>query len=242
MQTRLLNLHCRTIWLSMALVLAAGLGGCGKPRASFDEILKEGQDDYESGDYAGALGIFKHAAEVDRERPEPSYYSGLCHMKMADRHFRNDNLPAALRCCDAAINSFDSAIGAFPGYSLAVQGKADALRLKGKQSAALQIANWAATQSGPQAKMLILKGRQYGQAGDMDRALLSFKQATTVEPDNAAAQAELGLFYMRIGNDAEAIQALRKANELDPGAPGVIAALVKLGAMTEASEEPPARR
>lgn len=223
----------RLIQLAL-LICVLILPGCGKPRASYDEIVATGINDYESRRFADALAMFNHAKEIDRERPEPSYYVGLCYLGMADQHFTNDNLHAALRCCDQAVSAFDAGIGAFPGYSRSVQGKADALRLKGKHQAAMEIAGWAATQSGPQAKMLILKGRQQAQNGDIDQAQLSFKQATSVEPNNAAAYAELGLFYMRCGNDEEAIRALRKANELDPGAPGVVAALARLGAVTDA--------
>jgi len=216
------------------LIACALLGlGCGAPKPSFDRTMEEGVAEFDAGRYMEAMGVFKQAAEQDRERPEPTYYIGRCQLRMAEQRFREDNLPAAMRCCDAAIGAFDAAIGAFPGYSLAVQGKTEALKLKGKHDAALQIATWAATQSGPQSKMLILKGREYARAGDMDRAQLSFKQATTVEPDNAAAYAELGLFYMRMGNDAEAVQNLRLAYELNPGVPGVVAALARLGAMTE---------
>ncbi|GMU34509.1 MAG: hypothetical protein AMXMBFR20_23810 [Planctomycetia bacterium] len=217
-----------------AAIMPALMGGCGKPRAGFDEVYAEAVREYDAQNYAEALGMFKHAAEIDRERPEPSYFYGLCYMGMADAHFKNDNLPAALRCCDQAVSAFAAAIGAFPGYTRAVQGKADALRLKGKHQAALDIARWAATQSGPQASMLILKGRDLAQSGDIDGAQLSFRQATSVEPENAAAHAELGLFFMRCGNDREAIASLRKAYELDPGAPGVVAALARLGAMTDA--------
>ena len=204
--------------------------GCAKPRAGYDEIMRDAVAEYDAHHYPEALGMFKHAEEVDRERPEPTYYRGLCYLGMADQQFRSDNLPAALRQCDAAIASFDASVGAFPGYSNAVQAKADALKLKGKHAAALDIANWAAQNCGPQAKMLILKGRQYAQAGDLDQAQLAFKQATTVEPKNAAAFAEMGLFYMRCGNDREAINSLKRAYELDPGAPGVVAALARLGA------------
>lgn len=215
-------------FVGLASILLAP--GCGKPRATFDEIMREGVAEYEARNYREALGVFKHAQEVDRERPEPTYYTGLCYLGMADRQFKDDNLPAALRQCDAAIGAFDASVGAFPGYSQAVQAKADALKLKGKHAAALDIANWAARNCGPQAKMLILKGRQYAQAGDLDQAQLAFKQATTVEPHNAAAQAELGLFFMRCGNDGEAVKSLQKAYELDPGAPGVVAALARLNA------------
>lgn len=222
----------------LAALALSWFSGCGKSSVSFNEVYTEAVREYDTRNYSEALGLFKNAAEIDRERPEPSYFYGLCYMGMADAHFKNDNLPAALRCCDQAVSAFDAAIGAFPGYTKAVQGKADALRLKGKHQAAADIAAWAATQSGPQASMLILKGRQLAQTGDIDGAQLSFRQATSVEPENAAAHAELGLFFMRCGNDAEAVKALRKAYELDPGAPGVVAALTRLGVSTDAPTPP----
>lgn len=232
----------RTVNRSSIALLAILLGGCGKPRASFEQILSTGIHDYESHRYAEAIAMFRHAAETDRERPEPSYYIGLCYLGMADEHFKNDNLPAALRCTDQAVAALDAAVGAFPGYSKAVQAHADALRLRGRHQAALDIANWAAAQSGGQAKMLILKGRQLSQSGDIDGARLAFRQAASVEPDNAAAHAELGRFYMRMGNDREAIDALKRAYELDPGAPGVVAALARLGAVSEMPPPPATRK
>src|SRR6185295_4296623 len=116
---------------------------------------------YEPGHYVEALAMFKRAAELDRERPEASYYSGRCNLAIADKKFKDGNLPSALRYCDRAIACFNSAIGAFPGYAAAVQGKADALKLRGKHAAALELAEWAARNAGPQATMFILKGRNY---------------------------------------------------------------------------------
>jgi len=212
------------------LVLIAGASGCTKPEPTYENLIREGLREYDAGQYAEAIAMYKEAAEADRERPEPSYYTGLCYLKMADRQFREDDLPAALRYCDRAVGSFDAAVGAFPGYSRAMQAKADALKLKGQNQAALDVANWAAAYVGPQAKMLIMKGRQYAQAGDIDNAQLSFKQAVSIEEKNPAAHAELGLFYMRCGNKAKAIESLQRAYDLDPGSPNVVAALAKLGA------------
>ena len=210
--------------------------GCGKPKGSYERVFEEGLRDYDAKDYNSAVAMFKSAAEMDRERPEPSYYTGLCYVGMAGQFFREDNLHAALRYCDRAVVAFDAAIGAFPGYSRAVQAKADALKLKGMNAAAQEIANWAAAYVGPQAKMLILKARQYAQSGDIDQAQLTFKQAVSVEPTNAAAHAELGLFFMRCGHEREAIRCLQKAYELDPAAPGVVSALARLGAMPNTVE------
>ncbi|MBN2563615.1 MAG: tetratricopeptide repeat protein [Phycisphaerae bacterium] len=208
------------------------LTGCGKPVASFDKLIQDGLGEYQAQRYPEALAMFEEAESFDRERPEPSFYMGRCYLAMAKERFHGDNLGAALRYCDRAIASYDKAIGAFPGFSLAVQGKADALKLKGQHAAALEVANWAAKVSGPQAKKLILKAHLYARTGDLDQAQLAFKQATSVEPDNAAAHAELGLFYLRCGNEPDAIRCLKAAYELNPGVPGVVTALAQLGALS----------
>lgn len=207
------------------------LVGCAQP--SFDEYMREGARELEAGRYSEAVAMFKRATAEDPERPEPAYEIGRCELAMADRQFVENDLPGALRYCDRAIASFEKAIAAFPGYSRAVQGKADALKLKNKHLAAQEIVNWVAAQSGYRAKKLILRARQYASSGDLDNALLSFKQATAVEPENAMAHAELGLFYMRMKNRDEAVKSLRRAYELDPGAPGVFKALLELGAVPE---------
>ena len=207
------------------------LGGCGEPQPTFDETFFEGVRELEAGRPIEAIAMLKMAAATDPERPEPSYEMGRCFLVMADKQFVEGDVPGALRYCDRAIASFDKAIAAFPGYSRAVQGKADALKLRGKHRAALDITDWVAAQSGFQAKKLVLKARQYADQGDLDNAQLAYKQAATVEPDNAMAHGELGLFYMRMNNKPEAIRSLRRAYELNPGAPGVFAALIDLGAV-----------
>lgn len=77
---------------------------------------------------------------------------------------------------------------------------------------------------------------EYAKTGSMDQAQLALKQATLVEPDNAAVHAELGLFYLRCGNESAAVGCLQRAYKLNPGAPGVVKALAQLGALPEASE------
>lgn len=225
-----------TAFLFTALLL--GLPGCIKPHGTYDESMNNAAAEYKAGHYAEAIAMYKNAAELDQERPEPSYLTGRCYLAMADKQFREDDLPGALRYCDRAIATFDASAGAFPGYSRAIQAKADALKLKGRNEAALEVANWAAKYVGPQAKMLILKAREYAQHGEIDKAQLYFQQAVSVEPGNAAAHAELGLFYLRCGNDAAAVRELQEANKLSPGAPGVLAALARLGAADSSTDSP----
>lgn len=209
------------------------IAGCMGPSTSVSDLNAQGLNEYRAGRYSDAVAIFKRAAEKDRERPEASVYIADCYLAMSQERFKDGNIHAALRWCDSAISQYDAAVDAFPGYSRAVQGKADALKLKGRHEAALQTADWAARNSGLQSTKLILKGREYAQESDMDQAQLAFRQAVAVEPENAAAHAELGLFYLRCGNKADARESLRRAYELDHNTPGVTEALAQLGESPE---------
>ncbi|MFQ5411426.1 MAG: tetratricopeptide repeat protein [Phycisphaerae bacterium] len=219
--------------LGFVLAMIPCLGGCLGARPDFDELISEGRKELAEDRHAEALAMFEMAAEVDPERPEPSFLLGRCYLAMARREFVMNDLPGALRNCDRSIASFHKAIAAFPGYDEAIKGEAEALRLRSRHQAALDIARWVATQSGYRAKKLILEAHEYANAGDLDNAQLSFKKATSVEPDNARAHAELGLFYFRLGNDAEAVKCLSRAYELNPRVPGVLQALLDLGAVPD---------
>lgn len=213
----------------VTMVAAFTVTGCGGPSGEVRDLNARGLAEYRAGRYTDAIAMFKKAAEKDRERPEASVYIADCYLAMSQERFKDGNIHGALRWCDIAIAKYDAAVGAFPGYSRAVQGKADALKLKGEHEQALQTADWAAKNSGLQSTKLILKGREYAQESDMDQAQLAFRQAVAVEPNNAAAHAELGLFYLRCGNKTEARESLRRAYELDRDTPGVTEALAQLG-------------
>lgn len=224
------------------LLIALGLlasGGCVTPEPTYDQLMREGVREVEAGNFADAVGMFSSAAEKDPERPEPSYQKGKCFLAMADRQFIEDDLPGALRYCDRAIAEFDKAISAFPGYSYAVTGKADALKLRNKHAAAFDIASWVAAQTAYRAKSLILQSRQYSSVGDLDNAQLSLEKAVAVEPDNAIPHAEIGRFYLRMNNREKAITHLQRAYELNPGVPGVFQALIELGAVPAPSSASP---
>lgn len=229
------SLRCSYLAFLVLSLLTGSLTGCGKP--SYEECIRDGLREYDSQRYLDAITVFEQAADFDRERPEPTYYMGRCYHRLAEEQFKADNPGEALRYCDRAIVYYDMSIGAFPGFSRAVQGKANALKLKGLPQASLDIANWAAKVSGPQAKKLILKGHLLIQRGDLDGAQLAFQQAVSVESENASAHAELGLFYMRCHNDQAAWESLRRAQRLNPNAPGVAAALEHLE--SKKSSRPP---
>ncbi len=212
------------------------IAGCGDGKPSFNELMETGHADYEADRTVEALALFEQASDIDPERPEPAFFQGGCFLRFAKQKFAENDIPGALLQCDRAIAAFDRAISAFPGYRRAVQGKTDALKLKGLHEAALEITDWAADQSALHPNLLLLKARAYARSGDMDKAQLTFVQAVRMEPENAVLHAELGLFYMRFGNDFEAVRSLKRAYSLNPGAPGVVAALARLGALSELRE------
>ncbi len=206
------------------------VAGCG-PSAEVRECNRIGLEQYNNGDYYAAIGQFENARKLDRETPEPSYYLGRCYLRMAEQKMREDNLVAGMRFCDHAAADFERAYSAYPGYTKAIQGKGEAMKLRGRGQVALELAAWASATAAPKAKMLILEAHELAQQGDLDRSLRKLKEAVAVEPDNAATHAELGRFYLRCGNDGPAVTELQKAYRLDPGAPGVVSALSELNAL-----------
>lgn len=218
--------HRRRWAAAIAVVMLTGCGPSGEVR----DFNKLGLQHYNSGQYYEAVAMFENARKLDPERPEAAYYIGRCYLGLAERKLREDNLFSGMRFCDRAASEFERSYGAFPGYTKAIQGKSEALKLRGRYSAALELAAWASANAGPRAKMLILEARENAQAGDLDRSLRRLKEAVAVESENAATHAELGRFYLRCGNNADALGELRRAYELDPGAPGVVSALTQLDA------------
>ena len=83
---------------------------------------------------------------------------------------------------------------------------------------------------GPSARQQIFLAREMEERGDLDAARLRLLQAVAMEPANAAAHEELGLFYRRIGEHDLALRHLARANRLDPTRRRSAAALSELGA------------
>ncbi len=214
----------------LILVMLDG-GACISSQPNVEESITEGHREFRRGNYAEALGMYELAEDTDPEKPEASYYIGQVFLAMADQQFVEDDLPGALRYCDRAIATFDKSIAAFPGYSRALEGKAEALKLRGKHQAVYEIARWVSAQSAFQSKKLIVEAREYSSSGDLDGAQLALVKAVAVDPENAVPHAELGRFYLRIGNKSKAITSLRRAYQLDPNAAGVFDALVELGSV-----------
>ncbi len=216
---------------TIVMLLVAGAGvvlvGCGP---TLSDLHIEGVRAYRAGELARAQAIFEAVLEKHPERAETLYFMARCYHTLARGKYREDNTPGALKAVEDAIFYYSQAIEAFPGYQAALEGKNRALELKGKYQKALELAEWAKDYAGPAAERHIFLAKELLERGDYDGALNYFKQAVAMEPRNAKAHAELGRFYVRLGNNRRAIELLQRAYELNPAEPGVVRDLRRLGA------------
>lgn len=80
-----------------------------------------------------------------------------------------------------------------------------------------------------QASTLIDQARRFESQNNLEKALELYKQAVAVDPSQSYPHAELGRYYMRIGQNDQAIAELQKAQSINPAEQGVAEDLAKLG-------------
>jgi tetratricopeptide (TPR) repeat protein len=207
---------------TVTLLLLLPAFGCEPTAQSYHA---EGLAEYRAGDYESARGMFKAALLEKPEQQESAYYLARCCRIAAERKFDEGDYAGALRELDEAVFYYGQAIESYPGYAAAVEEKSEALRLKGRYAEALRLSIWAKDNTGRTVRQLVNVAHEFEQVGDVDMALMRYRQAVAVEPDNALAHAELGRFLARQKRYAAAVRALRDAYRLDPSEPGVVADL-----------------
>ncbi len=114
----------------------------------------------------------------------------------------------------------------------AIDGKAQALRLKGEYQQATETARQVGTQLSPTAAVLMTKAAAYAAGGDMDMALITYRQAVVAEPTNPAALEAYGRALLVAGDRDKALEYLQKAYEIKPTV-AVLDTLHQYGAVPE---------
>ncbi len=168
------------------------------------------------GDYGPARTFL---VECERRRPrevENLHDLGACSVLVAREKFEQMNHAAAQRELDRAIEYYTSAIDAVPGHQASLEGKNRALELKGQFDEALQHAEWTVAFVGPSAKQYIFLARELEERGDKDGALLRYRQAVAMEPNNKEGPVALAQFLMREHSEPVAIHFLQEAYRIDP--------------------------
>lgn len=195
----------------LAVVLL--LGGCGP---GYQEMRLDGQHAMVAGDYRKARIIFQQADEKAHRRADNLHDLGVCSLMIAKEKFDEYNYPAALREVDNALRYYSWAINELPGYQPALEGKNIALEMKGRFEDALKHTEWAVKFVGPSAKQYLFLAAEYEERRDPDGAMLAYRQAIAIEPQNAEARRAYAQFLLKNRRDTLAAEQLQTAYRLDP--------------------------
>ncbi|MEZ6085883.1 MAG: tetratricopeptide repeat protein [Phycisphaerae bacterium] len=188
----------------------------------------EGQNQFAQDRFRQLAGCLKKPISV-AGRSESLHDIAACCVMQAKAQLKEGNPAAAQRDLDRAIDFYDRAINAHPGFKPALMGKNRALELKGQSDEALRTATWAAKYVGPAADQYVFLASEYEQRGDLDTALLHYRQALAMEPNNANVHKGLGMLHLKAGRQDLAIKSLHRSLELNPSQQDVVATLRELG-------------
>lgn len=195
------------------IVASIVLTGCGP---TYRELRLEGQQSMLRGDYYPARYILLQADELKRNQAYNLHDIGFCSVMVARDRMDQMNYAAAMRELDLAIDYYDRALSVHPGHQAVIEGKNVALELKGMPNAALSHAEWAVRVVGPSARQHTFLARELEERGDIEGALLRYRQAVAMEPRNAGAHIAIAKFLLRHENERAAIWHLREAFRLNP--------------------------
>ncbi len=208
-------------WIPLVLVamfcLAMLFAGC---TPNYQQLRHEGQEAMLRGDYGPARYMLLNAEDKAHRRSDNLHDLGVCSVMVAKQKFEERNHAAAFRELDNAIAYYRRSIDERPGSQAALEGLNIALELKGQFEEALKHAQWTVEFVGPSAKQYIFLAEELEQRGDVDGALLRYRQAVAMEPENAKPYVAMAKFLMRHNNDA-AYSYLAEAQRLDPEDPWV---------------------
>jgi tetratricopeptide (TPR) repeat protein len=207
----------RNGWVVVGLALGATAiapaGGCGP---SYWMLRREGQRAVADGSYAAGKHLFLRAQQREPRAVENLHDLGVCSVMIAKEKFRQRNYAAAMRELDDAVAYYSSAIDADPGHQASLEGKNIALKLRGQFDEALHQREWAAEFVGPSATQFILLAKELEQRGDLEGALLRYRQAVAMEPNRFEARVALAAFLIETENTDAALSQLRIAHRLNP--------------------------
>ncbi len=222
--------------LVLALVSAV-VSGCAE---DVKDIRTEGVEEFRSREYVESMATLRYALRKNPNDAEANYYMGLNYRALAERRFKEGDLPAAKRTLDNAITYFTQAVKTWPNYMAAIQAKNEALEARGKYEAALSLAETQADHNRGIADHFVYLGDEYRDRADYDNALRAYKTALATDPNNARAYAGLAKMYAQAGNRELALDSARKAHELNPAEPPPAEAVAKTAGVSQGEMAGPA--
>lgn len=161
-------------------------------------------------------------AELDRKFENPQ-----AHYELARLYHRSQNW-------QKAEYHYNVALGFDPAYKAAQAGMVKMFFDRGEPAKAEQYASSYLRQAAVSVTETLRLAQEFEQVGLEDYALRGYRQAIDAAPDSAEANKQIGFYYLRRGDEAQAKQYLTRSFELNPRQPDVAGALGRLGVVVEA--------
>ena len=218
-----------TLSAGVTCTLLATIVSTGCVAVDYQQKRLHGQKLMAAGTYGAARHFFIDAESVRPRRVGNLYDLGTCSMMLAKQRLSQKNELAAERELDTAIAYYSQALEVSPGHQPSIEGVNIALELKGQFDKALEHAEWTAKFVGPAARQYLFLAKEHEERGDIDTALLRYKQAIAMEPGNAAAHVTFAKFLLRTQNEPAAVHHLKAAYRLDPTDPWTLSELSARG-------------
>lgn len=204
---------CRFYTLLLSVLILLPLMGCGP---NYYDLRREGQHAMISGACGPAKIFFQQADERAPRRVENLHDLGACSVMIARKKFEQMERVAALRELDDAVGYYSAALDVFPGHQASIEGKTVALKLKGQFDKAIDHAEWAAKFVGPSSRQYLYLASELEERDDNEGALLRYRQAVAVDPQNPEVHIKFSEFLLRHNNEPAAIHHLQIAYRIDP--------------------------
>ncbi len=220
--------------ITFAAIIAILVGGCGP---SYRELRNEGLEAMAQKSYGKASVLLLQAEDKHPREVRNLHDLGACCVAIAREKIEKRQYAAAMRELDRAIEFYSRAIDVHPGHQASLEGKNVALELKGQFDKALRHTEWAAKFVGPSARQFLFLARELEERGDDDGAFLRYRQAVSVEPENAMAHRAFAEYLLRHDREEMAVLHMQIAYRLDPANEWVIEQLTARGALPTLADE-----
>lgn len=231
MRTRIRSRYAFKAMVGLALAWLS-LTGCAQ---DVEDIRVEGINQYRGRQYIESMATLRYSLSIQPSDAPSNYYMGMNYRALAAQKFRDGDIPAAERDLDTAILYFNQAVKSWPNYQAAIAGKTEALEARGKYLKALDNVDQVAYNTrGSSVEHYIYAANTYRDMGDFDSALRRYKLALAANPNSAKAYAGMGRMYELAGDQGKAMDAYRRAYELDPANPEANSALASMGILPAA--------
>ena len=152
-------------------------------------------------------------------RQDPTFYKAI--YMVAEHHYANGQF-------DQALKHFEEAHRVSAESSEALGRIGDCHHQLGRVREAYRYYTWARREDPlfESARHVLIEGAALARQGDLEAARRRILQATQLDESLAEAWNELGWVLLRLGRTEEAMNVVRRAVELEPDHPGLLANLL----------------